>query len=178
MSLVVRRMSTHIRKARRTDSDSLAVLGKAVWIETYASDGVNDDVAKHLLSDYSSESFSQRILDSESQVIVAERNDCLLGYAYIIFGVPCPSSEVHRAELASLYVLSGVQRQGIGTELLSEGERIAEKNGESLWLSVDAENNRALQFYARRKYMSIGECYFELGDAKYKNYVMVRGGSA
>ena len=171
-------MPTLIREARRTDSDSLAVLAKAVWIETYVSDGIHDDVAKHLQSEYSSESFSQRISNAESQVIVAERNDCLLGYAYIAFGVPCPSSEDHRAELASLYVLSGVQRQGIGTELLSEGERVAERHGESLWLSVEAENDRALQFYARRRYVKIGECDFELGEAKYKNYVMVRGGSA
>jgi ribosomal protein S18 acetylase RimI-like enzyme len=90
-------------------------------------------------------------------------------------GSQCPSADLHRAELASLYVLAAFQRQGIGSALLSQAETIAKNVGESLWLSVNAQNVAALQFYARRAYESIGECYFELGKSRHKNVVLVHG---
>ena len=76
--------------------------------------------------------------------------------------------------MASLYVLKDFSGLGVGTKLLRESEKMAERVGDKLWLSVNVENSRGVEFYDRRGYHKIGETYFHLDDGRYRNYVLVR----
>jgi diamine N-acetyltransferase len=44
--------------------------------------------------------------------------------------------------------------------------------GESAWLTVEAENRRAISFYLRHGFTRIGSTDFVIADRAYENYVM------
>jgi hypothetical protein len=46
-----------IRAGRTGDVDRLAVLAAQVWLHTYATDGINDEIAQYVLSELRPEKY-------------------------------------------------------------------------------------------------------------------------
>jgi ribosomal protein S18 acetylase RimI-like enzyme len=42
-----------------------------------------------------------------------------------------------------------------------------------IWLKTNSQNSRAIAFYAKHGYTKIGITFFELGNEKYENVVLV-----
>ena len=105
---------------------------------------------------------------------MAERGECLVGFAVVKFGAPCPSGVQSAVELQTLYVQEHFIRQGIGRSLLQAAEAAARtQSGSPLWLAVNAENTRAVAFYQRQGYAKVGATYFVLGQGRHENHVLV-----
>ena len=63
---------------------------------------------------------------------------------------------------------------GLGTALLQRAGQLAAAQGSRLWLSVNAENNKAMQFYQKHQYQQCGEIFFDLGETRHKNWIMLQ----
>jgi ribosomal protein S18 acetylase RimI-like enzyme len=168
------RHSLQIRAGEPSDADRLAVLAAQVWLHTYCTNGINGEVAHYVLSEFTAEKFSARLKDPEVHILVAECEQWLVGFAAVRFGASCPSSGKSAVELQTLYVQEHFIGQGIGRSLLEAAEAKARKQcGAPLWLSVNAQNARAIAFYARQGYSKVGTTYFVLGQGRYENHVLV-----
>ena len=167
-------MKVALREAVVGDTESIAALGAAVWIRTYAADGIRRDIGNYVRAEFSVDRIAMSIAEANSHLVVAEREGHILGYAHTTLDAVCPVSASHRAELVKLYVLDTFGGRGIGTRLLRASESFAEARTERLWFSVNASNDRALQFYGRRGYRDVGESYFVLGPERYENRVFVQ----
>jgi diamine N-acetyltransferase len=63
---------------------------------------------------------------------------------------------------------------GVGKSLLQAAEAQAKQRADGvLWLAVNAQNARAIAFYARHGYAKVGTSHFCLGKSRYKNHVLV-----
>lgn len=163
-----------IRVGMQSDVDRLSVLAAQVWLHTYCTKGISSEIAQYVLSELTAERFCARLTDPESHILVAECDEYLVGFAVVRFGVSCPASAALEVELQTLYVQEHFTGQGVGWALLVAAEAKAREQAIApLWLRVNAQNARAIAFYARQGYSKVGTTYFALGQGRYENHVLV-----
>jgi diamine N-acetyltransferase len=174
LSSNVMRHSHRIRSGRTEDANRLAVLAAQVWLHTYAIDGINEVAAQYILSEVTPEKYSQSLNEPSTHFLVAERDENLIGFARVKFGVQCPTGASSAAELQTLYVQEHYVGHGVGKSLLQAAEAKASEQSESaLWLTVNAKNHRAISFYAHLGYSKVGTAYFVLGEGRHENHVLI-----
>ena len=171
------RHSPQIRAARPSDVDRLTVLAVQVWLHTYATNGINREIAQYVLSELTIEKFLVRLHEPETSVFVAEYDEFLVGFSVVKSGASCPSGSRSTVELQTLYVQEHFIGYGIGRSLLQAAEAQArEWSTTPLWLTVNAQNARAIAFYSRQGYNRVGTTYFVLGEGRHENHVLIGGG--
>ncbi|KQP03718.1 GNAT family N-acetyltransferase [Pseudorhodoferax sp. Leaf265] len=166
-----------MRRAGPDDAARLAVLATQVWLHTYATDGIGDEIANHVLSALGVDRFAALLGDSCASVLAAERGHRLVGMAVARAKAPCPAGVPSTVELQTLYVQAHFIGRGIGKRLLQaiEAQALAEA-GCAPWLTVNARNDRALAFYARQGYTQVGTDWFVLGATRHENLVLIGAG--
>ena len=163
-----------VRAASPADAQNLAALATQVFLHTYATDGISQAISGHVMETFTAARFSALIGDPRATVWVAELHAHLIGFSVLMMATPCPDEARSTAELTTLYVQEHFIGKGIGSALLARAtELAAERTGAPLWLTVNAANAPAIAFYARRGLRQIGVAWFQLGDAKHENQVLI-----
>jgi GNAT superfamily N-acetyltransferase len=163
-----------IRPGLQPDAENLSALAIQVFLHTYATEGISSPISSFVFAEFSAERLLVLLKNTTTKVFVAEANANLIGYARVDFGNPCPHRVACTAELATLYVQEHFTRKGVGSALLSRMEALAMKcTSNPLWLTVNAKNARAITFYARHGYPTIGVSQFRLGSEDHENNVLV-----
>ncbi len=164
-----------IRQGVPADIACLAALVIQVWLHTYATDGIRSAIARYVLSEFTTEKFAGILADTESQLLVAEMNQHLVGYALVKFGAVCPTSALSNIELATLYVQEHFTRSGLGSALLARSQNLARERTDDakLWLSVNIRNERAIAFYRKHGFEPAGTTQFEFGGEQHENHVFL-----
>lgn len=163
----------HLRLACPDDASMLAVLATQVWLHTYATEGISTDIAGYVLSALTPDQYRASMQMPSVRLLVAERQGALIGFAQLHLAMPCPCSAAFTAELQTLYVQAPFIGHGVGKALLQAADALARaQGGTALWLTVNAGNRHAVDFYARQGYTQIGTTYFELGDTRHENHVL------
>jgi ribosomal protein S18 acetylase RimI-like enzyme len=163
-----------IRAAVAADACSLAALATQVFLHTYATQGISSVIAAHVQSEFTPQKFAVWLGSEATQIVVAEQDAHLLGYARIEFGAVCPERSGSTAELATLYVQEHFAGRGVGSALLAQAQRLAsQRTQQALWLTVNAQNARAIAFYAAHAYSKIGTAWFVLGGERHENHVLL-----
>lgn len=168
------RHSPSLRDAQPSDANCLAVLAAQVWLHTYATQGVSHEIARYVLSELSVGKFAALLDDPDVRIVVAHGGENLVGFACIRLGAACPSDPGATVELQTLYVQEPFTGQGVGRSLLTAAEGKAREHASGpLWLTVNAQNARAIAFYARQGYAKVGTTVFVLGQGRHENHVLV-----
>lgn len=169
------RLKPVVRMAVAQDAEQIAALGMQVWLHTYATSGISREIAQYVFNEFTAARMTIAIKDTSKLLVVAEASGSVVGYGVAAIGNVCPSRPAMHIELATLYVQEHFKGQGFGSALLGAVEHlVAQRSGTGLWVTVNALNYPALEFYAKRKYTKIGTASFELGDKKHENHVLVR----
>ena len=160
-------------KAKLSDSLRISVLLKTVYIQTYAVDGVTFEFANFITNRFSTENIEKIIKENPSRLIIAYQNGNPIGVAEIIYNSTCPIRKISVPELSKLYVLERFYGKGIGYGLMNESENEVRENGFAEFnLEVYINNARAIAFYERQGYVSIGNVDFPMESNTYENLVM------
>ena len=160
-------------KAKLSDSLRISVLLKTVYIQTYAVDGVTFEFANFITNRFSTENIEKIIKENPSRLIIAYQNGNPIGVAEIIYNSTCPIRKISVPELSKLYVLERFYGKGIGYGLMNESENEVRENGFAEFnLEVYINNERAIAFYERQGYVSIGNVDFPMESNTYENLVM------
>nr|WP_299073650.1 GNAT family N-acetyltransferase [uncultured Allomuricauda sp.] len=160
-------------KAKLSDALRISVLLKTVYIQTYAVDGVTFEFTNFITERFSSENIENLIQNNPSRLIIAYQNGNPIGVAEIIYDSTCPIRNISVPELSKLYVLERFYGKGIGFGLMSEAEKEVLKNEfKEFNLEVYINNVRAIAFYQRQGYTSIGKVDFPMESNTYENLVM------
>ena len=165
------------RAARPADALCLSVLATQVFLDTYATGGVNLDLAREATGVYSAAAFSRRLDDAGVEITVVERGDCLVGFLDLCFktGSPLPLPFSRGAEVVRLYVQAPFQARGIGRHLMGLAEaRAVARQLDGVWLTAWAGNTRALAFYAALGYRDVGETPYIIEGQAYENRVFAK----
>lgn len=162
-----------IKKATAVDALKLSILFKQVYIQTYGTEGITDEFANFITMRFAPERIEAIIENEPDRLLVAFYKNNPVGAAEIIYDASCRLRNIAAPELSKLYVLERFCRKGIGYQLLLEAEKeILSKGYHELWLEVLTDNGRAVSFYERQQYKSIGNIDFVMAVNTYKNSVM------
>lgn len=163
-----------IRPGQAADATRLAVLATQVWLHTYATNGISKEIADYVLAELTPAKYSALLRDASIRVRVAQHGDDLAGFAVIKLDATCPEAGGTTAELQTLYVQAPFIGTGLGKRLLKDAESVAHEQGHAaLWLTVNAQNHRAIAFYDHLGYRKIGTTYFVLGAQRHENHILI-----
>jgi ribosomal protein S18 acetylase RimI-like enzyme len=162
-----------IRKAEERDASSLAAVSIEVWVSTYLRDGVSPLFADYVLAEFTALKFHNAIGDPDLAIFVSENRTGIDGFVTVCSAAASPPAGCSPLEITTLYVQPRHQSGGRGAALLRHAlDHCRGIGGESAWLTVEAENRRAIDFYLRHGFTRIGSTDFVIGDQAYENHVM------
>jgi ribosomal protein S18 acetylase RimI-like enzyme len=162
-----------IRKAEERDASSLAVVSIEVWLNTYLREGVSAFFADYVLSEFTAQKFRNSISDPNLSIWVSENRIGIDGFVSICSTSKPPLADCSPLEIMTLYVQPRHQSSGRGSALLQRAaDHCRSMGGERVWLKVNTENGRAVEFYLRHGFKKIGSTHFRIADSAYENFVM------
>ncbi len=160
-------------KAKLSDALRISVLLKTVYIQTYAFEGINFESANFITKRFALEHIENTIVENPKQLIIAYCKGNPVGVAEVFYEALCPIRKIPVAELDKLYLLERFFGKGIGYGLMMEAEKEVVAQGiKELNLEVYIHNDRAIDFYKRQGYVSIGNVDFVMEFNTYENLVM------
>jgi diamine N-acetyltransferase len=163
------------RTATPDDALTLSVLATQVFLDTYATSGVNIDLAKEASAVYSPGAFEKRLQEPGVEISLATSGDYLVAFLDLDSTTKCPASSVHGIEVLRLYVQSPFQRSGVGRHLMLLAERKAlERDAPHIWLTAWSGNTRALAFYPALGYRDVGSTQYIIEGKTYENRVFAK----
>ena len=164
-----------IRAARSSDALCLGALATQVFLDTYATSGIDADLANEAKEHYSEEAFARRLSSSEVEIVVAEIEGKLVGFIDVQRNSICPVSSVAGPEVLRLYVQGPFQRRGLGQALLRHAEHRAQaRSAEAIWLTAWVGNTRAAVFYPQAGYNRVGTMEYIISGNAYENHVFAK----
>lgn len=163
-----------IRPAVLDDASSLAAISLEVWLNTYIRDGVNAFFADYALETFTTERFKDILSRATDSIWVSENKVGIDGFLRISLNSPDPVEGPSDLEIATLYVQPRHHGRGVGKRLLATGLEFCRVAGRSsIWLAVNAENEKASAFYLANGFEKVGESHFRIGDQTYLNNVLL-----
>jgi diamine N-acetyltransferase len=146
------------------DVPALSELAKRTWSDAFGY-SVSPDQEAVELEETRSETYFVNAL-REKTILVAERNDALLGY--VQFGdVDIPEVEVRPGdqELHRIYVETELQGRGVGRRLMTaalQHPRLADAS--RIFLQVWETNEHAIHLYESLGFQRVGTTTFTIGS--------------
>ena len=151
-------LTVTVRNARLEDAASLAALASSVG---QAQDAVT---------------FSQHISSYSEGFFIAEENDTISGYLVLRLE-PNPSCVQGRSpiQLWRLFVSPVYQGKGVARSLISHAIAHARtKRHDVVWLGTAEDNTRAIAFYSKSGFRSVGVTLLGQGHSSHLDLIMSR----
>lgn len=163
-----------VRKASEEDVRSLAQIGSATFLETFA--GVLDGAAivDHCEKAHTPETYSAYLTrGGDAWLAEVSPGDAPVGFALLTDAdLPGASKDGSDAELKRIYLLSKYHGGGLGAALMNEAIAAARQAGaKRLLLGVYAGNAQAQTFYRRFGFTELASRRFRVGAKDYDDIV-------
>lgn len=166
------------RPAVAADAPALSLVAGATFLETFAGIIPGSDIVAHVAVNNGAEKFADWIADPQCRVWVAELEStgAPVGYALLtppdLPAIPTDSADI---ELKRIYILSRYQGGGLASRMMEAAIGAAQDMGKTrLLLGVYVANDRAIAFYRKQGFDSIGERRFQVGAALFEDKIMAR----
>lgn len=162
-------------RATTADALTLSTLATQVFLDTYATHGINDALAREVATAYSAEVFERRLRDADVELLLVTSGGYTVGFVDIAFASHCPVPGVRGAEVFRLYVQRPFLRRGLGRALMAKADASARARGlEALWLTAWAGNHGALAFYQSLGFRDIGATEYVIDGVGHENRVLCK----
>ena len=156
------------------DAPALSHLGARLFNETFGDDNKTEDMASFLAANFSVRRQAGELSSPDVATCIAEREGTMAGYAQVRRHVPpgCVSGP-QPIELWRFYVDRDWHGSGLAQRLMSAAKEAAVGlGGATLWLSVWEKNPRAIAFYRKCGFRTIGTHPFYVGKDRQTDHVM------
>lgn len=162
-----------LRRCAPGDAETLALVGQATMLETYAGDLEGEDILTHCAVQHSAAKYAGWIAAEDAACCLIEVKGAPVGYAVV-----CPPDlpvalEAGDVELKRIYLFHRFQGAGMGRALIEWAVGEARSRGAGrLLLGVYGRNDAALGFYARQGFERIGTRTFTVGRMVCDDFVL------
>lgn len=167
-----------IRNATAADAAPLAALAERTFRDTFAAVNTADDIEAYVRAAFPLDRVRAELADGANTFLLAFTDDAGQpgGYAKLRTGTTNPGVTGPRpVELQRLYVDHAALGHGVGAALMRACLAAAGAAGhETLWLGVWERNARAIAFYDRWGFATVGHHVFRLGSDDQTDLVMAR----
>ena len=164
-----------IRKASINDAESIAVIGKQTFYDAHEHSSPKEELESYLQTKFSTEQLRLELSDEKNSFHLIYFENELAGYSKVIYNTPAPQipENTNVCKLERIYVLKKFYDKKIGLKLLKFNNDLCLQNQQlAMWLSVWTENERAIRFYEKFGFKTIGEIMFKVGNQYNPNLVM------
>ncbi len=161
-----------LRMANYSDASSIAAISIEVWVGTYLKQGVTAFFADYALEEFTVQKIRSLINDPTQLILVSQNEEGIDGFIRVSAKSPAPVNGCSDMEISTFYVQPRHQGKGIGKRLLSAAlKHCRETYVKSVWLTTNAENDPAIDFYLAQGFEHVGETNFCIDDKGYLNNV-------
>lgn len=172
-----------LRECGPEDARTLALVGSSTFLESYAGLLPAESILWHTSTNHSPQAYDELLQHSTNRAWVAEvpptwaqGRGAPVGYA-ILSAPDFARDLVHPGdmELKRIYAFSRFHGLRVGQQLLEAAFAAARSSKATrLLLGVHRDNQRALAFYARNGFVSVGTRQFRLGENVFDDLVLAR----
>jgi diamine N-acetyltransferase len=166
-----------VRRATVDDAAMLAVLEARLFVQAFGPANDPDDIRMHLLETFSPEKQLAEIADPARALWIAEDGEGhAVGYAMLRVGNMEPGVVGERpAEVQRIYADATWHGRGVGAALMRACiDRAIASGCDVIWLGVWERNPRAIAFYGKMGFKTVGRHTFMLGRDLQHDLVMAR----
>ena len=173
-NLYICEMEILIRKATDIDFEIVTKVGNDTFYETWKDVNTPADMAVYLKKAFDPNYIKEDLLNQSNTYLMALIEGAAIGYAKIRRDRTNEEFNGESAiEIERIYVFQKYQDQKVGKKLMDECLMIANaENYQWLWLGVNVDNHKAINFYKKYGFEIFGEKGFQLGDAIDTDYLM------
>ena len=169
--------SARLRRAETGDARLVAQLGARLFEQAFGAANDPDDMRAYIASAFTVDGQALELADADRAVWIAEdAGRAAIGYAAVRRGGTAAGVQGERpAELQRLYVDQTWHGRGVGDALMGACiEQARTWHCDVIWLGVWERNPRAIAFYERIGFRSVGRQTFTLGRDVQRDLVMAR----
>ena len=155
----------NIRKLTLKDIESLQILGKQTFFETFVGTCTDEDMQHYLDNSFNLAQLESELANENMHFYVAEQNDTMCGYLKVNFGTAQTELQDPSAvEIQRIYVLNQYHGKGVGQMLFHKALEVAEEaNADYIWLGVWEHNYKAQKFYQKNGFIEFDKHTFMMG---------------
>ncbi|MBB1284530.1 GNAT family N-acetyltransferase [Flavisolibacter sp. BT320] len=162
-----RRMVSFFRMGP-TDADLLAKVGSTSLLESHGHSAPAEIMQQYVESNFSLAACEAELTDDTNIFTAVVYNNVPVGYSKLILRTPHPAVNLQPVtKLERLYLLKEYYDHKLGHQLLREAISLSRESGErGMWLDVWKENHRAIRFYQKQGFETVGESSFVLTETR------------
>jgi ribosomal protein S18 acetylase RimI-like enzyme len=164
-----------IRQGAASDAPALAGFAARVFIEAFGADTRPTDLRAHLAATFGVMQQARELTDPAVNTLLAEDRQTIVAYAQVRRSTP-PACVTHARpiELQRFYVDRPAHGNGVAQWLMAEVFQAAHRfQGRHLWLSTWERNARAMAFYEKVGFTTVGRADFLVGTDRQRDRIMV-----
>ena len=171
-------MTHRIRIGGVVDAEAVARLAERTFRETFAADNTPENMDAYVAGSFSTERVRKELADPASLFLLSVRDEdpaVLTGYAKVRAAAHESVEAIRPLALQRLYVDRPALGTGLGALLLKECIAYARSHRHDvLWLSVWEHNPRAIRFYEKWGFETVGAMPFVLGTEAQTDLLMTK----
>ncbi|TFC58833.1 GNAT family N-acetyltransferase [Cryobacterium sp. TMT2-15-1] len=167
-----------------TDAAALAELAVATFALACPPHTSAEAIAAFLRDVLAEGNFDAYLADPDRLILVAEvagEAGVMLGYTMLVFAEPADDDARAAAtirptaELSKCYLRAETHGRGVAAALMNATLDAARARGAAgSWLGVNQENARAIRFYEKNGFVTVGEKRFLVGERYEDDFVLER----
>lgn len=163
-----------LKTVQPDDFKLLARIGRETFYETWRSVNTEEDMQIYLKKAFDENHIKEDIENSSNTFVIAYLDGKAIGYCKLRRDRTYPEFNKDRViELERIYVFKEYHDKKIGKELMDRCIEISrEEKNQWLWLGVNIDNQKAINFYKKYGFTIFGEKAFRLGNAVDNDYLM------
>jgi ribosomal protein S18 acetylase RimI-like enzyme len=153
----------------------VASIGRETFYETWRAVNTEEDMQLYMKDAFDEEKIAADVLNSKVNIfLLVSEGSKIIGYAKLRNDRTYGEFNGEKAmEIERIYVLSEYQHRKVGTLLMDRCIHIAKsQNYVWLWLGVNDENYKAVNFYKKYHFEVFGNKKFKLGNAEDSDLLM------
>ena len=166
-----------IRRAAYADAETLGHIGVATFVASYSHDIPGPAMMAHCSREHSADAYRAYLGDPATACWLAEHEGTHAPVGYAMNCAPDLPIDLQTGdlELKRIYVLSRFHGTGCARDLLSQAEAHARANkAPRLLLGTYEDNQRAMAFYKKHGFETIGARKFNVGGKIFDDIIMAK----
>lgn len=163
-----------VRAAKPEDVELLCTLGRRAFYEAFGEYNDPEDMQAYLDLSFNKEFIQSQLEDKDVIFYIATYQGDAVGYSKLKKNsVPPELIDQRCIQLERIYALHAYIGKKVGQALMEKCLKAARNEDyEWLWLGVWQQNERAINFYHKWKFKTIGVKKFKIGNQITDDYVM------
>lgn len=167
-----------IRRAQPTEGPVLSEIATRTFHDTFAADNHATDIATYLRDRCSTKQFESELADTHNTFLLAFAKETTAPSGYAKLRANSTESNIsgpNPIEIERLYVEKAAIGHGVGAQLMRACLDEAVVLGHcTVWLGVWEHNTRAIRFYQRWGFETVGSHIFTMGSDEQNDLIMQR----